>query len=91
MSEKICPRCNKIPRVGVVAPHEGCGSVMCEGCLDGHVCGDEDDEATSICEHCTREFDADEIEPACKACGVDGLCSDCMAEHTCKTKEADAS
>ncbi len=47
-------------------------------------------EPDSICERCGRALTLDEVEPACDACGLDGCCADCMAEHTCEPEASAA-
>lgn len=40
--------------------------------------------ASAICERCSASLDADQIEPACERCGLDGCCADCMSDHVCR-------
>lgn len=47
------------------------------------------DRHDAMCERCGRELPLDEVAPACE-CGVDGLCEDCMAQHSIEHEDADA-
>ena len=38
----------------------------------------------AICERCSTPMRAEDVEPACERCGLDGCCADCMAVHPCK-------
>lgn len=35
------------------------------------------------CEACSKEIEDDEVT-SCDACGLDGICEDCMGDHLCE-------
>ena len=36
----------------------------------------------AICERCSEEIEVEEVQK-CEICGYDGLCPDCLNEHSC--------
>jgi hypothetical protein len=38
------------------------------------------------CSRCTKEIEDSEVQ-SCPECGDDGLCADCMGDHTCESTD----